>query len=235
MRCPVSVVHNSGLATEGRLLKVDIDWFGQSCFRLKEGNIAVVTDPYDKSIGYTLPKLRADLVTISHDAPGHAHAAAIKGDPKVLTRPGEYEVKSVFVTGIQTWRGPTAKGEAKEENTVFVFEFGDLTVCHLGDLSRLLTQAQVESMPDIHVLLVPVGGGSALDADKAAEVIAQLEPRIVIPMHYHTQYTTIKLDPIAKFLKEMGAAEHEPQESLRVTRSQLPEETQVVVLECKQG
>jgi L-ascorbate metabolism protein UlaG (beta-lactamase superfamily) len=229
------VTHTTPQANEGRNLKVDIDWFGQSCFRLREGNITVVTDPYDRSIGYTLPKLRADFVTISHDAPGHAHAAAVKGDPKVLTRPGEYEIKGVFVTGIQTWRGPTAKGEAKEENTVFVFEFGDLAVCHLGDLSKLLTQAQVESMPDIHVLLVPVGGGSALDSDKAAEVIAQLEPRIVIPMHYQTQYTALKLDPIAKFLREMGAAEHEPQESLRVSRSQLPEETQVVVLECKQG
>ena len=195
----------------------------------------VVTDPFDKSVGYTVPKLRADFVTISHDAPGHANAAAVKGEPKVLTRPGEYEIKGVFVTGIQTWRGPTANGDAKEENTVFVFEFGDLTVCHLGDLSKVLTQAQVESMPDVDVLLAPVGGGSALDADKAAQVIAQLEPHIVVPMHYLTPYTTLKLDPLPKFLKEMGVTEHEPQESLRVVRSQLPEQTQVVVLECKQG
>ncbi len=214
---------------------MDIDWFGQSCFRIKEGAITIVTDPYDKSIGYTLPRLRADIVTISHDAPGHANGSAIKGEPKIVTRPGEYEVKGVFITGIQTWRGSAVKGEAKEENTVYVFEFGELTVCHLGDLSKPLTQAQVESMPDVHVLLVPVGGGGALDADKAAEVIAQLEPRIIIPMHYQTQYTTLKLDPLARFLKEMGAAEHEPQESIRVTRSGLPEEPQVVVLECKQG
>jgi L-ascorbate metabolism protein UlaG (beta-lactamase superfamily) len=214
---------------------VDIDWFGQSCFRIKEGNITVVTDPYDRSIGYSLPKLRADIVTISHDAPGHANDSAIKGEPKIVTRPGEYEIKGVFITGIQTWRGSAVKGEAKEENTVYVFEFGDLTLCHLGDLSKPLTQPQVEAMPDIQVLLVPVGGGGALDADKAAEVIAQLEPRIIIPMHYQTQHTTLKLDPLARFLKEMGAAEQEPQESVRVSRSQLPEEPQLVVLECKQG
>jgi L-ascorbate metabolism protein UlaG (beta-lactamase superfamily) len=214
---------------------VDIDWFGQSCFRIKEGNITIVTDPYDKSIGYTLPKLRAEIVTISHDAPGHANGSAVKGEPKVVTRPGEYEIKGVFIRGIQTWRGSAVRGEAKEENTVYVFEFGGLTLCHLGDLSKPLTQAQVESMPDIHALLVPVGGGGALDADKAAEVIAQLEPRIIIPMHYQTQYTTLKLDPLARFLKEMGAVEHEPQESVRITRSQLPEEPQLVVLECKQG
>lgn len=213
---------------------MDIDWYGQSCFRLREGNVTVVTDPYDKSIGYTLPRLRADLVTVSHDAPGHANVGAIKGDPKVLTRPGEYEIKGVFITGIQTWRGAGAQGEAKEENTVFVFEFDDLTLCHLGDLSRVLTQVQVESMPNIDILMVPVGGGAALDADKAAEVISQLEPRIVIPMHYHTPYVNLPLDPLSKFLKEMGVADQLPQESVRVTRSQLPDETQVVVLECKQ-
>ncbi len=212
---------------------MDIDWFGQSCFRIREAGVTVVTDPYDKSIGYTLPRLRADIVTISHNAPGHAAASAIKGDPKVLSRPGEYEVKGVFITGIPAWGG--GKGEARHENTVFVFEFGDLTVCHLGDLSRVLTQAQVESLPDIHVLLVPVGGGNALDADKAAEVISLLEPSIVIPMHYRTPQVTLRLDPLSKFLKEMGVTEQAPQESLRISRSQLPEETQVVILECKQG
>jgi L-ascorbate metabolism protein UlaG (beta-lactamase superfamily) len=214
---------------------VEIDWYGQSCFRLREGAITIVTDPYDKSIGYTLPRLRADLVTISHDAPGHASAAAVKGEPKVLNRPGEYEVKGVFITGIQTWSGSGAKGEAKEENTVFVFEFGDLTVCHLGDLSKVLTQAQVESMPDVDVLMVPVGGGGALDADKAAEVISQLEPRVVMPMHYLTEYSNLKLDPLTKFLKEMGVTEHAPEDSLKVTKASLPDETQVVVLACKQG
>jgi len=214
---------------------VDIDWFGQSCFRIREANVIAVTDPYDKSIGYTLPRLRADIVTVSHAAPGHSAASAVKGEPKVVTRPGEYEVKGVFITGIQTWRGAGAKGEPKEENTVFVFEFGELTVCHLGDLSQVLSQAQVEALPDIHVLLVPVGGGGALDADKAAEVVSLLEPRIVIPMHYRTPYLSLTLDPLSKFLKEMGATEQAPQDTIRLSRSQLPDETQVVVLECKQG
>ncbi len=214
---------------------MDIDWFGHSCFRLREGGVTIVTDPYDKSIGYVMPRVRADIITVSHDAPGHAAATAIKSDARVLTKPGEYEVKGVFITGIQTWRAASVEGEVKEENTVFVFEFGDLTVCHLGDLARVLTQAQVEAMPDIDVLMVPVGGGSALDADKAAEVISLVEPRIMIPMHYKTPYVNLTLDPLSKFLKEMGATEHAPQESLKVTRSDLPEETQVVILECKQG
>jgi L-ascorbate metabolism protein UlaG (beta-lactamase superfamily) len=214
---------------------VDIDWFGQSCFRIREANVTAITDPYDKSIGYSLPRLRADIVTVSHDAPGHSAVSAVKGEPKVLSRPGEYEVKGVFIAGIQTWRGAVARGEAKEENTVFVFEFGELTVCHLGDLSQVLSQAQVEALPDIHVLLVPVGGGGALDADKAAEIVSLLEPSLVIPMHYRAPCVNLQLDPLSKFLKEMGATEQPLQETLRVSRSQLPEETQVVVLECKQG
>lgn len=214
---------------------MDIDWFGQSCFRIREGGVTLVTDPYDKGIGYVLPKLRADIVTVSHDAPGHANASAIKGDPKVLMRPGEYEVKGVFVTGIQTWRGQTAKGEAREENTVFVFEFDGLTVCHLGDLSKQLTEAQVEAMPSVDLLMVPVGGGGALDADQAAEVISQLEPRLVLPMHYRTELSVLALEPINRFLKEMGVTEPPVTEMLRVTKGQIPEETQVVLLECKQA
>jgi L-ascorbate metabolism protein UlaG (beta-lactamase superfamily) len=214
---------------------MDIDWYGHSCFRLREAGVTIVTDPYDRSIGYSLPRLRADIVTVSHDAPGHAAVSALKVEGKTLTRPGEYEIGGIFITGIQTWRGDGAKGAEKEENTVFVFEFGDLTVCHLGDLAKALTQTQVEALPAIDVLLTPVGGGGALDADDAAEVISLLEPRIVIPMHYKTPIADLPLDPLSRFLKEMGVAEAAPQETLRIVRNQLPDETEIIVLECKQG
>jgi L-ascorbate metabolism protein UlaG (beta-lactamase superfamily) len=213
---------------------VDIDWLGHSCFRIREQGVVVVVDPYDRSTGYSLPRLRADIVTVSHDLPHHA-VGAIKGEPKILSRPGEYEVKGVFVSGIQTWRKTAGQGEHKEENVVFVFEFGDLTVCHLGDLSQALTEAQVEALPDINVLMVPVGGGGALDADKAAQVISRIEPSMVIPMHYQTSLEATRLDPLSKFLKEMGVSEHTAQESLKISRSDLPDQTQVVVLELKQG
>ncbi len=213
---------------------MDIDWFGHSCFRLREQGITVITDPYDKSIGYAVPKIKGDIVTVSHESPGHNNVGAVKGEPKVLNKPGEYEVKGVFISGVQTWL-EVVKGQPKEENIVFVFEFPGLTVCHLGDLAKVLTQAQVEALPDIDVLLVPVGGHSALDADKAAEVISLLEPRIVIPMHYRTPASAVELDPLGKFLKEMGVTEQAPQDTLRVTRSELPEETQTIILEYRQG
>jgi L-ascorbate metabolism protein UlaG (beta-lactamase superfamily) len=111
----------------------------------------------------------------------------------------------------------------------------ELTVCHLGDLAKVLTQAQVESLPAIDVLLTPVGGGGALDADDAAEVISLIEPRIVIPMHYQTPVVDLPLDPLSRFLKEMGVTEAAARETLRIARSQLPDETEIIVLECKQG
>lgn len=214
---------------------MDIDWYGRSCFRLREGGMTIVTDPYDKSSGYNLPRLRADIVTVSHSSPEHAAVSAVKNEGKTLSRPGEYEIGGVFITGIQTWRGNGSKGAEKEENTVFVFEFGDLTVCHLGDLAKVLTQAQVESLPAIDVLLAPVGGGGALDADDAAEVISLLEPRIVIPMNYRTSIADERLDPLGRFLKEMGVMDLTPQDALKVTRGLLPEETEIIVLECKQA
>ena len=214
---------------------MDIDWYGHSCFRLRERNIAIITDPYSKSIGYSLPRLRADVVTVSHDAPGHANADAIKGDPKVVNRPGEYEIKSVFVTGLQTCCGSRSGDERSEDNTVFTFEFGGLTICHLGDLSKTLTQSQVESLPSVDILLTPVGGGGGLDADKASQMISMLEPRIVIPMHYHTTGLTVELEPLDKFLKTMGVTDQAPQESLRVSQASLPEETLVTILERKQS
>lgn len=214
---------------------MEIDWFGLSCVRLREGGVTVITDPYDKSAGYTQPRMRADIVTMSNDGGDRSGANAVKGEFKVFSKPGEYEVKGVFVTGIQTLRNAGGGDEGKEENTVFAFEFGTLTVCHLGDLAKVLTQAQVESLPNIDVLLVPVGGAGTLDADRAAEVISLLEPGIVIPIRYQTQYGGAELEPLGHFLKEMGVTEHAPQESFKVTRAELPEETQVIVLECKQG
>lgn len=213
---------------------MEITWFGHSCFRLREGGVSVVTDPYDRGLGYTLPRLRADVVTTSHNAPGHAMTAAIKEDPKILSGPGEYEVKGVFITGIPTWHAP-AGSQPKERNTVFLFDFNGLTVCHLGDLGHLLSEQQVEAIDEVDVLLIPIGGHRTIDASQAAEVISQLEPRIVIPMHYQTPAFLGSLDGLDKFLRAMGMSAAEPQEMLKVSAADLPEETQVVVLEYKQG
>lgn len=213
---------------------MEIIWYGHSCFRLRDRDVMVVTDPYDKSIGYSLPRIRADIVTISHDHPHHTYVRGVKGDPRVISGPGEYEIKGVFITGIPTFHDKE-EGSTRGRNTVFLFEFDDLTICHLGDLGHVPTQSQVEVLSDIDVLLIPVGAVTTINAAGAAEVIGLLEPRIVVPMHYKTKDASAKLDPIGKFLKEMGLGRRKPQENLKVTKKSLPEETQVVLLEYKQG
>jgi L-ascorbate metabolism protein UlaG (beta-lactamase superfamily) len=211
---------------------MEITWYGHSCFRLVErGLAAVVTDPFDSSvIGYEPLKLKADIVTVSHEAPGHNFASAVKGGPHVISGAGEYEIGSVFITGVQTDTNGKKVAD-KPRNTLYVFDYDGLNVAHLGDLRQVPTQSEIESMGNVHVLLLPVGGGNALNAAKAAEVVSMIEPNIVIPMHYATNDSSIQLDPLGKFLKEMGLTSHETQPSLKVTRSGLPEETRVVVLD----
>jgi L-ascorbate metabolism protein UlaG (beta-lactamase superfamily) len=213
---------------------MDITWYGHACFRMRDKGATVVTDPYDQSIGYTLPKVRADIVTVSHDHADHNYVSGIKGVPKVVDGPGEYEIKGVFITGIATFHD-RKKGIQRGRNTVFLFEFDGLTICHLGDLGHVPTQAQVEALSDVDVLLIPVGGVSTLGAPQAAEVISLLEPKIVIPMHYKTKALTLKLASVNRFLQEMGLKKLAAQESLKVTASTLPEETQIVLLDYKQG
>jgi len=212
---------------------MEITWYGHSCFRLTERNFAtVVTDPFDnKSIGYSSLKLRSDIVTVSHDAPGHNNTDAVKGTSHVIDGAGEFEIGGVFITGVQT-DGARKKGkEEGADNTVYVFDYDGITVAHLGDLKQVPTQSEIELFGTVNVALVPVGGGGGLNAAKAAEVISLLEPNLVIPMHYSTPATKLSLDELNKFLKEMGLSKLDAQPSLKVTRSSLPSETHVVVLE----
>ena len=215
---------------------MEITWYGHSCFRLTERGMAtVVTDPFDNAnIGYEPLKLKADIVTVSHDALGHNNSKAVKGTSHVITGPGEFEIGGVFITGVQT--NGTIKKESEElRNTLYVFDYEGITVAHLGDLKRVPSQTEVEGLGAVNVALVPVGGGGGLNAAKAAEVISLLEPNIVIPMHYATKDAKLKLDSLDKFLKEMGLSASQPEASLKVTRSGLPEETHVIVLEYQRS
>jgi L-ascorbate metabolism protein UlaG (beta-lactamase superfamily) len=210
---------------------MEITWFGHSCFRLTERSLAtVVTDPFDSdSVGYESLKLKADIVTVSHDAPGHNHISAVKGTSHVIDGPGEFEIGGVFITGVQT-DGTSRKTAEKPRNTLYVFDYMGITVAHLGDLRSVPSQAEIEALGTVHVALVPVGDGGSLNAAKAAEVVSLLEPNIVIPMHYHTPAAKVTLDRLEKFLKEMGLHDAETVASLKVTKSSLPDETKVIVL-----
>lgn len=217
---------------------MEITWYGHSCFRLTERNyVTVVTDPFDsKIIGYEPLKLKAEIVTISHDAFGHNNSDAVKGTTHVLMGPGEFEIGGVFITAVQTDSvGRSAKAKDNIRNTIYVFDYDGITVAHLGDLQKIPTQSEIELLGTVNVALVPVGGGNSLNAAKAAEVVSMLEPNLVIPMHYFTPDSKIKLDEINKFIKEMGLSKPDAQASLKVSRSSLPDETHVVVLEYQKG
>jgi len=212
---------------------MEIVWLGHSCFRLRAREAAVLTDPCPKSVGYNMARPTADIVTVSHDHEGHNAVEGVAGSPRVVRGPGEYEMAGVLLTGIRTYHD-NERGARRGMNTAFIIEAETLRLCHLGDLGHLPTPEQVEAMGGIDILLVPVGGGNTLDAAAAAETVSLLEPKLVIPMHYATPVTTRTLDPLDRFLKEMGASPTlTSQPRLSVTHSSLPHETQVAVLDYK--
>ena len=213
---------------------MEINWHGLSCFRISERGMAtVVTDPYDHNFaGFEPLKFRAEIVTVSHDAPGHNFISAVKGHSRVITGPGEFEIGGVFITGVQTNR--RAEQSSQElRNTLYVLDYHGITVAHLGDIQKVPSQTDIENLGGVNVVLVPVGGGGSLNAAKAAEIVSLLEPGIVIPMHYQLPESSVELSPLSKFLKEMGVGNIEPIPSLKITRKSVPSEAQVVVLEYK--
>ena len=213
---------------------MEITWLGHSCFRLRGKDATIVVDPCAKSSGYNIGKVTGDIVTVSHDHPGHNHVAAVTGTPRVIQGPGEFEVADVLIMGIRTFHD-SEKGGKLGKNIAYVLELDDMRVCHLGDIGHVPTPEQVEELSGVDILLAPVGGGSTIDAAAAAETVSLLEPKLVIPMHYKTDVSTDELEPLDRFLKEMGApgALSERQPKLSVTKSTLPHETKVQVLEYR--
>lgn len=207
---------------------MDITWYGHSCFRIAERNAAaIVTDPYDESIGYSKLNLKADVVTVSHDQPGHAAVEQVQGWRIAINRPGEYEIGGVFIIGTPM---VNRKADNPRYNVVYTYDYGSVSVVHLGDLDHVPSQSALEALGQVDVLLVPVGGGGALNSSQAAEVIALLEPRIVVPMHFHTPQSLLELAPVDKFLSEMGITSPTETDLLKISASSLPEQTQVVLL-----
>ena len=208
---------------------MDINWLGRSCFRIKSSGAVIITDPYPPSLGCSLGKSTARIVTVSHQHPGHSYVDEISGEPRLVTGPGEYEIGGVLIIGIATFHD-RERGGKLGKNTVYVMGMDEVTVCHLGDLGHTLGVEQVEEIGNVDVLLLPVGGVSTLNAPMAAEVVRQLEPKIVVPMHFKTPELDLELEPVERFFSEIGVNQVSPQPKLAVTKSNLPTSTQVVLL-----
>jgi L-ascorbate metabolism protein UlaG (beta-lactamase superfamily) len=208
---------------------MEITWYGLSCFRLTERKHAtVVTDPYNGKLGLPGLKAKADVVTISHDAQGHNYAAAVSGVQHVLDGPGEYEIGNVFISGIVT-----KSATRVNNNVIFLFDYDGLKIAHLGDLDKVPSQTEIEALEEVNILLLPVGGGNSLSASQASEIVSMLEPNIVVPMHYKIPGLKLELDDIDRFLKEMGVTDPTEEDSLKISISNLPEETETVLLTPK--
>lgn len=209
---------------------MDITWLGHSCFRIRGNRTTIITDPYPPTLGYSLGKPTARIVTVSHQHPGHSYVNGVGGEPKLVTGPGEYEIGGILITGVATFHDGE-RGKKRGKNTAYLIEVDEISVCHLGDLGHVLTTEQVEELDNVDVLLLPVGGVSTIDAPLAVEVVRQLEPRVVIPMHYKTEALTWELEPVERFLKEMGVEQVTPHPKLSLTKTSMPTTTQVFLLE----
>ena len=214
-----------------------IVWKGQSCFQItaspqKGEQVSIVIDPFDESAGLKVPSLPADILLITHDHFDHNNKKAVANNPFIIDGPGEYERKGVFIEGIPAFHDDK-EGKERGLDTIYTIEAEEMRICHLGDFGQKeLTPEQLEKIGDIDILMIPVGGVFTIDAKEASKVIAQIEPRIVIPMHYSVPKLKIKLDGIEPFLKEMGRKSVEPQEKLLVKKKDLiEEETKIVVLQ----
>jgi L-ascorbate metabolism protein UlaG (beta-lactamase superfamily) len=212
---------------------MEITWYGLSCFRFSERGLStVVTDPYDPEVGLPPLKLKADVLTISHD-PNNHYAQAVKGMKKTITGPGEYEIGGVFISAIPMMK--KRDGSGSDPSLVCVFDYEGLVVAHLGNLAYVPTQSEIERMGSVDVLLVPVGGEGALNPAQAVEVISLIEPSVVIPMRYKVGPERIPLGDASRFLSEIGISESEKLQSFKVTKSSLTEETQVILLDAVQN
>lgn len=212
-----------------------ITWLGHSCFKIQDkltpDGIIIVTDPFDKSVGLKVPRFEADIVTISHDHGDHNNISVIKGDPFVINGAGEYERKGVFIEGVEAYHDEKG-GSERGKNIMYRIDIEEMSVSHLGDLGHSLDSKQLEKLEGTDILLIPVGGVYTIDAKKAVDVVSQIEPRIVIPMHYKIPGLILKLDGVDKFIKELGIKPTN-EEKLKISKKDLPaEDMELVILNC---
>ena len=209
---------------------MDITPLGHASFKLRGKSATVVTDPYDGAgVWLKYPKhVEADIVTVSHNHADHSAVHLVGGTPFVVHGPGEYEIKGVGIIGVSSFHDEK-QGAERGRNVMYRIEIDGVKIGHLGDLGHTLLSPQVDLLDGIDVLLVPVGGVYTIDAQIAAQVIADIEPRIVIPMH--DGRSNKELAPLANLLKVMNKGDIAPVPKLTISRDKLPSEMQIVVLE----
>ena len=217
---------------------MNINWYGQSCFQIssnqgKNNHVSTLIDPFEESIGLRLPrKLEADVVLITHNHFDHNNVKAVSGQPFVASSPGEYDIKGIFIQGIPAFHD-NVQGKERGRTTIYTIEAEEIKLCHLGDLGQKeLTAEQLDKIGDVDILMLPIGGFFTIDAQEAVKIMAQIEPKIIIPMHYRIPNLNIKLDGLDKFLKIVGVKKNEPLSKFSIKAKDLPkEEVKIIVLQ----
>ena len=200
-----------------------ISWYGQSCFRLEGKDVSVLIDPFSKDLGLKTPRLNDNIFLLTHEHFDHNNLEGVSPEAFVIRGPGEYETKGIFVHGISSFHD-NMEGKERGLNTIYVVNFEDMNICHLGDLGQTkLTEEQVEAIGNIDILMVPVGGNYTIDGQQAAEIVSQIEPKVIIPMHYKIDGLKVDLDDNKKFLKSVGL-QPEKVDVFKINRKSLPQE-----------
>lgn len=222
-----------------------IQWLGQSCFKIQSGDLVLVIDPYSKETGLTPPRFKTDIVLVSHGHFDHANPESLTGrsseqtsqsagDPFLISGPGEYEVKDVYIQGIETFHD-NVEGKEKGTNTIYRIELEGLKILHLGDFGEeKIRDETLDKIGDVDVVMIPVGGKYTIDGSTAAKIVKQIEPQFVIPMHYKIAGLKIALEGAEQFLKETGATKTAAQDRLTIKKKDIsPEETKTEVVLLK--
>ncbi len=208
---------------------MNIVWYGQSCFKITaQGQkkskqwTSLVVDPFDERTGLKLPKMEANILLITHDHFDHSNRNAFKKEPFTIDSPGEYELNDIFIKGIHSFHD-NSEGSERGANTIYVIEGEGMRVCHMGDFGQEeLTSKQLESIGEVDILMVPVGGVYTIDGKGATKVISQIEPRVVIPMHYKVEGLNIEIEDLEQFLKAIGEKGVSREEKLAIQEKDLP-------------
>jgi len=211
-----------------------ITWYGQACFKIQSGDKALVLDPFEKSVGLAPPSVQADVVFITHEHFDHNNTKAIKGNYFLVNGPGEYEIKGIKARGITSYHD-NEKGAKRGLNTLYLIEMEGIHILHCGDLGQdLLDDKQLEEIGSVDILMIPVGGFFTINAKQAVGIVNQIEPKIVVPMHYKIpKLSILELDGVDKFLKEFGKEDVIPEEKISIKQKDLEgeeEKTKIIVL-----
>jgi L-ascorbate metabolism protein UlaG (beta-lactamase superfamily) len=189
---------------------MNIQYYGHSCFKITtkpagrgQDDVVIFIDPFDKTIGLRPPQGSANIVLVTHDHHDHNNVEALKGDPRVIDIPGEYSALGVNIIGVKSFHDD--KGGAEHGlNTFFILESEDIRICHLGDLGHDLDQKQLDTINGVDIMMVPIGGKYTIDGEKAADLMKKIEPKIIIPIHYKMNGSTVDITDEKKFCSEMG-------------------------------